>query len=211
MMLARFSRGSRHSRMKRASGNTASKNGIRRAFFGVFSSSRIGSGPAFAGCPCESCRFRSTRSMMRCAIGPVACPASSRFESTPGAPGRNSSLPSISQWASPPSVCSWGDTASVSNSSVLPDRGAATMKSGLLRRDCSTGVAEGVLVPCEEAAAALAGRCRRWRSRRASRTVCAATPLVRATSPSPCWREASRMVSSMAPNCRQPEFSPCRR
>jgi hypothetical protein len=40
MMLLTFSRGSRHRNTNVASGNSRSRNGMRNAFFGVFSSQR---------------------------------------------------------------------------------------------------------------------------------------------------------------------------
>jgi hypothetical protein len=72
----------------------------------------------------------SSCSWMCVATAPATCPASSRLESTPGAPGRSCGSPSTSQCASPPRVHSSSLAASVSNSSVLPERGAATMKIG---------------------------------------------------------------------------------
>ena len=129
MMLLRFSRGSRHNKTNSASGYSRSKNGIRKAFFGVFSSQRKGTPGATGRWFASTMRVASIRSISR-ATDSVACSALSRFESTPAAPGLSSAIFSTSQCASPPSVHSDELTASVSNNSVLPDRGAATMKIG---------------------------------------------------------------------------------
>ena len=130
----------------------------------------------------------------------VQCSASSRFESTRSAPGCNSGWPSNSRWPSPPTVQSWVLAASVSNNSVLPERGAARMINGRPRawpptRRRRTGALTGQTT----------------RKTRPSSTLNAATRLLRTTIPRDSSRAFSRRLSrSAAKRSQALESVPCR-
>ena len=81
---------------------------------------------------------------MRSLTSGEACSAVRRLESTRPMSGRRSVMPSTSQCASPPTLDSCELAAIVSNRSVLPDRGAATMKIGAFKgfADLARGVLE---------------------------------------------------------------------
>ena len=198
-MLAMFSRGSRHRNRNCASGNNRSRNGSRSAFFGVFSRNRIPAAER-TGWPRASTSCASIAAWIRAAMSSVHCAASRRLDSTPAAPGCSSGCPSKSRWPSPPTVQSWVLAASVSNSSVLPERGAARMISGRPRACPPTR---------RRRAGGLTGHT--TRNTRPSITLKAATRLLRTTMPRDSSRAFSRRPSrSAAKRSQALESVPCR-
>lgn len=131
MMLPMFSRGSQKSAIYRASGKTASMNGIRNAFFGFFPASAH----TFQS-PAGMARHRRKRGDRETGFASAqshadwhwrrltgsSCGRFARLEG-PGCPRRRGD--SRRRW-------SGSDFArdSASDSKVLPERGAATMNSG---------------------------------------------------------------------------------
>src|SRR5688572_8841444 len=128
-MLERFARGSRRRKTNCASGKTSSRNGTRSAFLGVFSSSRT-LAPDPGARPSRSWIRPAKRWRSSVTIADVASLRVSRLERAMPRPGRSAAMLSMSWWLSPPIVYTPAAWASVSNSSVLPARGAERITIG---------------------------------------------------------------------------------